>query len=75
MAECIDCGAEYPNKRLELGYYTCLTCGNEEARVVVKKLSKRNMPAFNKGPYMVIGTGNEERQRKNVLGMTGKGIN
>jgi len=74
MAECVDCGNEYPDKRLELGYHLCLGCGDIEATVTANKLSKRNMPAYNKGAYMVIGTGNERRQRENVLGMTAKGV-
>lgn len=74
MAECVDCGEEYPQARYELGYLQCLGCGNKEALTVKQKLDNRNMPAYNKGAYMVIGTGDEKRQRQNVLGMTGKGV-
>ena len=31
MAECVECGEEYPDKRAELGYETCLECGAQEA--------------------------------------------
>lgn len=31
MAECIECGEEYPNRRQQLGYATCLTCGEQAA--------------------------------------------
>lgn len=32
MAECIECGETYPAKRAQLGYRTCLSCGDEAAR-------------------------------------------
>ena len=35
MAECISCGAEYSDKRLALGYDTCLDCGEMEARGII----------------------------------------
>ena len=35
MAECISCGAEYSDKRLALGYQTCLDCGETEAQGII----------------------------------------
>ena len=35
MAECISCGAEYSDKRLALGYQTCLDCGESEAQGII----------------------------------------
>ena len=35
MAECISCGEEYSDKRLALGYETCLICGENEARGII----------------------------------------
>tara|TARA_X000001388_G_scaffold60621_1_gene46009 strand:+ start:153 stop:392 length:240 start_codon:yes stop_codon:yes gene_type:complete len=35
MAECINCGAEYNDKRLALGYQTCLNCGEYEAQGII----------------------------------------
>ena len=32
MARCIECGEHYPEARRELGYTTCLTCGEAVAR-------------------------------------------
>ena len=32
MAECIECGETYPQRRKELGYPTCLDCGEQAAR-------------------------------------------
>ncbi len=36
MAECIECGEEYADKRAELGYKTCLVCGEADARVIAQ---------------------------------------
>ena len=35
MAYCINCEAEYSDKRLALGYHTCLYCGEAEARGII----------------------------------------
>ena len=35
MAECISCGEEYSDKRLALGYETCLICGESEAQGII----------------------------------------
>ena len=36
MAECINCEEEYSNKRAELGYSTCLECGEADARAIAQ---------------------------------------
>jgi len=41
MAECITCEEEYSDKRLELGYETCLDCGQAEAVGVINARKKR----------------------------------
>jgi len=37
MANCINCEEEYTDKRLALGYATCLECGETEARQISLK--------------------------------------
>ncbi len=54
MAECIECGEEYADKRYELGYQTCLECGDSVAHTEAVKKSKRIAPLFNKGAYQYI---------------------
>ena len=36
MANCITCEEEYSDKRKALGYNTCLTCGETEARGIAR---------------------------------------
>lgn len=54
MAICIKCGEEYSDKRAELGYETCLECGNIDALKEIKRKSKCIAPAYNKGAYQYI---------------------
>jgi len=35
MAICITCEEDYSDKRLALGYHTCLICGEYEARGII----------------------------------------
>jgi predicted nucleic acid-binding Zn-ribbon protein len=37
MAICITCEETYSDRRQELGYRTCLDCGEAEARVISQK--------------------------------------
>jgi len=37
MAICINCEEEYSDKRLALGYQTCLVCGETDARAISQK--------------------------------------
>lgn len=45
MPNCTKCGDEYPSARKALGYNTCLSCGDRQARAVnhcVVPLNKSN---------------------------------
>ncbi len=59
MAECIKCGEEYSDKRKELQYDTCLSCGAEKAREQAIAKSKRISPLYSKGPYQYITDGED----------------
>lgn len=54
MAECIECGEEYADKRYELGYQICLDCGGSAAYIEAVKKSKKIAPLYNKGAYQYI---------------------
>lgn len=54
MAYCIECEDEYSDKRLALGYDTCLECGRKEAIQEARRKAKRTAPAYNKGGYMYM---------------------
>ena len=49
-AFCARCGDTYPLRRAQLGYRTCLACGNDDARMVRFTV----MPAYSKGAYQVV---------------------
>lgn len=51
IAICKGCGDEYSYKRKQLGYNTCLDCG-EEKRIFP------TAPAFNKGAYTIVTMNN-----------------
>lgn len=57
MAICIECDEEYPKKRYELGYLTCLECGNNQATKEIKRKSKQVAPHYSKGAYQYITPG------------------
>jgi predicted nucleic acid-binding Zn-ribbon protein len=45
MAQCIECGEHYQDARKQLGYKTCLLCGEQNSKKVVRTvvpLSKSN---------------------------------
>lgn len=49
MAHCTNCGEQFSNRRLDLGYRTCLPCGDDVARTV------RFLAApINKGAYQLV---------------------
>lgn len=56
MAFCVvpDCGEEYSDKRLALGYHTCLECGKINAVMEARRKAARTAPLYNKGGYMYI---------------------
>lgn len=43
MAECITCEEEYSDKRQELGYSTCLDCGQADAIVIANARTKQKL--------------------------------
>ena len=58
MAICVECYSEYPEKRKNIGYKTCITCGDKEAVKEAIRKSKCTAPLFNKGAYQYIGNVN-----------------
>jgi transcription initiation factor TFIIIB Brf1 subunit/transcription initiation factor TFIIB len=57
MAECIECGEEYSDKRVELGYKVCLKCGDVIADVQATFKAKQIAPHYNKGGYQYLTPG------------------
>lgn len=51
---CRECGGEYNPKRAELGYSTCLSCGESGAIKIARRRSRCSAPAFNKGAYQPV---------------------
>ena len=56
IAVCVECWDEYPMARKNLGYKTCLECGEANARVEIARKAKCTAPAFNKGAYQYVGS-------------------
>lgn len=50
MPSCAQCGDAYPLARRNLGYRTCLPCGDAQA----KQVQFTVMPAYSKGAYQLI---------------------
>jgi hypothetical protein len=50
MAICIHCGDDYPLGRFNLGYRTCLSCGDTLAHSVKFTV----LPPYSKGAYQVV---------------------
>lgn len=57
--DCEVCGEQYPMRRWQLGYRTCLDCGERSAAAKIAARSKQVAPAYNKGPYMMITSRND----------------
>jgi len=53
---CIKCGEEYNRRRAQLGYATCLSCGDIAASAESARRAKCVAPAFNKGAYQYVGS-------------------
>ena len=53
-AVCNECEIEYPIARKNLGYNSCLSCGEVKAKKIAALKARRTAPAFNKGAYMYI---------------------
>ena len=58
MAICIKCDDEYSDRRMALGYDTCLECGDAIATQQILHKAKCTAPAYNKGGYMYISSAN-----------------
>ena len=54
MAACEECGENFSEIRAELGYKTCLKCGEKDAQIEIDKRKLRIAIPYNKGPYMLI---------------------
>ena len=52
--ECQNCGEPYNYRRKQLGYNTCLDCGNMDAMREILRKATCVAPAFNKGGYTYI---------------------
>jgi hypothetical protein len=50
------CGATYPVKRHEMGYRSCLSCGEAAAQKIATKLRQISAPLYNKGAYQPVWT-------------------
>ena len=57
MAICIECDEEYSDRRKALGYRTCLDCGQDAEKEILRK-ARCTAPAYNKGGYMYISSVN-----------------
>lgn len=55
-AICRYCGEDYSIKRYNLGYISCLDCGQRHAEAEAQFKAKCTAPAYNKGAYMYIGS-------------------
>ena len=53
---CTKCDMEYPKARYQLGYRTCLSCGDKDATKIAAQKSKQTAPLFNKGAYQYISS-------------------
>lgn len=54
--QCLECGEEYNPKRKQLGYATCLGCGDKEAQKSIEHKRKCSAPLYNKGAYQYVGS-------------------
>jgi len=43
MATCITCEEKYSDKRLELGYHTCLDCGQADAVAISRARTRESL--------------------------------
>jgi len=54
--ECSMCGEYFNVRRKELGYNTCLKCGDKAARKEINHKKKCSAPLFNKGSYQYVSS-------------------
>ncbi len=62
MSQCVLCDADIHDKRVSLGYTTCMICGDKEAQKVVHTV----LP-MHKSNYMLV------TNRKDLIGFNTKG--
>lgn len=60
--ECVECGESFNPKRRQLGYSTCLECGDKEAAIQTLRKSRCTAPAYNKGAYMYVSSSQMARE-------------
>ena len=60
--ECIECGESFQHERKAIGYDTCTSCGDEDARLV-----KHTIVPMHKSNYVVISN------LKDLEGINNKG--
>ena len=70
MAFCVECDEEYSDKRMALGYDTCLDCGRKEAIQEARRKAKRVTVAYNKGGYQYMS----DDTIKNDLAVMGRKV-
>lgn len=51
---CSSCRCLVPTARAQLGYSTCLPCGEATAQLLAEKRKKQIAPTYNKGAYQYI---------------------
>ena len=56
FAVCNYCGEHYSAKRKELGYVSCLDCGEQHAQKQKDFKAKCTAPAYNKGAYQYVAS-------------------
>ena len=53
---CRECDSTYPKARADLGFDTCLDCGEIAASKEIDRRKKCVAPAFNKGGYQYVAS-------------------
>ena len=71
MANCITCEEEYSDKRLELGYSTCLDCGQEAATSIISARTKQTLAEIAPRAAAGIVKTNEEPDWDREFGFEG----
>ena len=72
MAECVECEEEYPDKRLELGYETCLDCGQLVAVNIANIRNKQKLAEIAPSAAAGIVKTNEEPDWDREFGFDGE---
>jgi hypothetical protein len=54
MSSCIKCSNKFNKKRAQLGYKTCLSCGDIAATRETLRKCRSVAPAYNKGAYTYV---------------------